>query len=232
VKFTASGGSVAVSVIAKAGEAELCVRDNGLGMEPASVERMFEPFAQAEQTLARTEGGLGLGLALVKGLVELHGGTVEARSEGIGRGAEFLVRLPLAEIGAEAGRERDAAAEAKPRAILVIEDNLDAGDTLAEILELQGHRVHVARDGRSGLALAREQRPDVVLCDIGLPDIDGYEVARALRRDDILRGTHLIALSGYAQPEDRQRARDAGFDAHIAKPPDIDELMDVLANDS
>jgi PAS domain S-box-containing protein len=233
VKFTPSGGFVAVSVIARGDGAELCVRDDGLGMEPASVQRMFEPFAQADQTLARTNGGLGLGLALVKGLVELHGGTVEARSEGIGRGAEFLVRLPLAEVGSEVGAgDPAAAAQERPRAILVIEDNLDARETLAEILELRGHSVHVARDGRSGLALARELRPDVVLCDIGLPDIDGYEVARELRRDDAFRATQLIALSGYAQPEDRQRARDAGFDSHIAKPADLDELMEVLADGS
>jgi PAS domain S-box-containing protein len=228
VKFTPAGGSATVTLAAKDGQAELRVRDTGAGMERGTIERMFEPFVQAEMTLARTKGGLGLGLPLVKGLAELHGGAVEAHSEGLGRGTEFVVRLPLAEIGAETGRERRDAAGARPRTVLVVEDNLDAGQTLAEILELQGHHARVARDGRSGLKLAREMHPDVVLCDIGLPDIDGYEVARELRCDETLRGTRLVALSGYAQPEDQQRARDAGFDAHVAKPPDIDELAKLL----
>jgi PAS domain S-box-containing protein len=230
VKFTPRGGTVTVALGTKGDRAEMCVRDNGIGMQSGSIEHMFEPFAQAEMSLARTKGGLGLGLPLVKGLVELHGGTVEARSPGTGCGAEFVVRLPLAETGTEARHEHRAAAEPPPLVILVIEDNLDAGQSLADVLEIQGHRVHVARDGRSGLALARELRPDVVLCDIGLPDIDGYDVARELRGDDAARTTRLVALSGYAQPEDRQRACDAGFDAHIAKPPDIDELVSVLAS--
>src|SRR6185369_9016693 len=167
--------------------------------------------------------------AVVKSVVEMHGGTVEARSDGAGRGAEFLVRLPVLETGADAGDDRDAAPGVEPRAILVIEDNVDAGDTLAEILGLAGHAVRVARDGRSGISLARELRPDVVLCDLGLPVVDGYEVARVLRRDAALRKTRLIALSGYVQAKDRQRAREAGFDAHVAKPPDLDELMQAIA---
>jgi PAS domain S-box-containing protein len=232
VKFTPAGGSVTVMVAAKGDRVELCVRDDGIGMEPGTVEHMFEPFAQAETTPASTKGGLGPVLPLVKGLVELHGGTVEARSGGIGRGSEFLVRLPTSEAGTEAGRALAAAAEVRPREILVIEDNLDAGETLAAILEFHGHHVRVARDGRTGLELAREPRPDVVLCDIGLPDMDGYAVARELRRRDALRSTRLVALSGYAQPEDRQRAHDAGFDAHVAKPTDVDVLLSVLANDS
>jgi PAS domain S-box-containing protein len=228
VKFTPRRGVVAVSVATHEAHAVLSVRDSGLGMEPGEVARMFEPFVQADHGLARTKGGLGLGLALVKGLVELHGGSVQARSEGIGRGAEFIVRLPLAR-GGEPSRERAPAPGGARRVVLVIEDHVDAGQTLAEVLELAGHEVRVARDGGSGVALARELRPDVVLCDIGLPDLDGYDVARALRADETLRATRLVALSGYAQPEDRKRAREAGFDAHIAKPPDVDELMNVLA---
>jgi two-component system CheB/CheR fusion protein len=223
MKFTPAGGSATVTAGVKGDHVELRVRDTGVGMEPGAIERMFAPFVQAEMTLARTKGGLGLGLPLVKGLVELHGGSVEARSGGLGRGSEFLVRLPLAEAGATA-RAPPVAAEPRAREILIIEDNLDAGEILGEILEREGHRVRVARDGRSGLDLARKQPPEVVLCDIGLPDIDGYEVARAVRRDDALRGTRLVALSGYAQLEDRQRAREAGFDAYIAKPADIGEL--------
>lgn len=224
VKFTPAGGSTTVTLAAKGDHAEIRVRDTGVGMEPGAIERMFQPFVQAEMTLARTKGGLGLGLALVKGLVELHGGTVEARSDGPGLGTEFLVRLPLAELEAKTGHERHEAAVARSRTVLVIEDNLDSAETLAEVLEFQGHHARVARDGKSGLKLARELHPEVVLCDIGLPDIDGYEVAREIRGDPTLRATRLVALSGYAQPEDRQRSREAGFDAHVAKPPDIDEL--------
>jgi PAS domain S-box-containing protein len=231
VKFTPAGGLVHVSVASKNARAVLSVRDNGLGIEPNQIDRMFEPFVQADNGLARAKGGLGLGLGLVKGLVELHGGSVQARSDGIGSGAEFIVTLPLSR-GGEASDETRTGAVGERRVILVIEDNIDAGQSLAEVLELAGHRVRVARDGRSGVDLARELRPDVVLCDIGLPDLDGYDIARALRADDALRATRLVALSGYAQPEDRQRARDAGFDAHIPKPPDFDELMKVLANDS
>ena len=231
VKFTPAGGSATVTLAAKGDHAELRVRDTGVGMDPEKIQHMFAPFVQAEMTLARTKGGLGLGLPLVKGLVELHGGTVEAHSDGLGRGAEFIVRFPLDGIRPGADREPHAAAVAGPREILVIEDNPDAGKTLAEILELEGHHVRVARDGRSGIELAHKQHPDVVLCDIGLPDIDGYEVARALRRDEDLRATRLVAVTGYAQPEDMKLARDAGFDAHIAKPPDLGELMNVLATD-
>jgi PAS domain S-box-containing protein len=222
-KFTSAGGRVEVEVASREGNGTIAVRDTGAGMNPADLERIFQPFAQGEQDLARTAGGLGLGLALVKGLVELHGGAVRAKSEGPGRGSELVVRLPLA-AGAAPVLPRRGRAETAPRRILVIEDNLDAGQTLADLLELEGHRAHVATDGRQGIALARELKPDVVLCDIGLPDMSGYDVARALRSDGTLRTTRLIALTGYAQPEDRQRAREAGFDGHLPKPPDIEEL--------
>jgi PAS domain S-box-containing protein len=231
MKFTPSGGTVRVGVAARHGRAELCVIDDGIGMDPEQIVHMFEPFAQADRSLARTKGGLGLGLALVKSIVELHGGTVAARSEGPGRGAEFLVRLPLVDAGAEPEKPRHLHPGTTSQTILVIEDNADGAQSLADILEMHGHRVRVARDGRSGIALAREVRPDVILCDIGLPDVDGYDVARTLRSDGPLRDTRLVALSGYAQAEDRQRARDAGFDAHLAKPVDPDELVSALNED-
>jgi PAS domain S-box-containing protein len=231
VKFTPARGTVFIGIAPRDGRAEIRVRDTGDGMEPQHVESMFEPFAQADRTLARTKGGLGLGLALVKGIVELHGGSVRAGSDGLGRGSEFIVTLPLSTAGAAASERRSVPAGPSGRLVLIIEDNVDAGETLAEMLELEGHRVRVAHNGRSGLELARELRPDVVLCDIGLPDLDGYEVARALRREDALRSTRLIAVSGYAQPEDRERASEAGFDAHIAKPPAPDELLKAVAHD-
>ncbi|WP_242337763.1 MULTISPECIES: PAS domain-containing protein [unclassified Anaeromyxobacter] len=227
-KFTPEGGTVTVHTGVARGQAELRVRDDGVGMEAGELERMFEPFAQAERSLARTRGGLGLGLALVRGLAELHGGTAHARSEGPGRGAELVVTLPLAPTPeAEAGpaRERDAPTG---RSVLIVEDNLDAGQSLADLLELSGHRVALARDGRTGIALAGELRPDVVLCDIGLPDMSGFDVARALRADERLRRTRLVALSGYAQREDLEKAREAGFDAHLPKPPPLERLEALL----
>jgi PAS domain S-box-containing protein len=228
VRFTRDGGRVTAAVADRGGAVEIAVRDEGVGIEPEQVERMFEPFAQAESSLARTQGGLGLGLALVKGLVELHGGAVRARSDGAGRGAEFAFTLPAA-ASAPAPGEPLAFAHTQPLSILIIEDNVDAGDSLAAILELEGHRVRVARDGSSGVALARELKPDFVLCDIGLPDLSGYEVAHALRRDGALRRTRLVAVSGYAQPEDVRRAAEAGFDQHVAKPPSLERLHEVLA---
>jgi two-component system CheB/CheR fusion protein len=219
---------VTAAVADRGGAVEIAVRDEGVGIEPEQVERMFEPFAQADSSLARTHGGLGLGLALVKGLVELHGGAVRARSDGAGRGAEFAFTLPAA-ASAPAPGEPLAGAPTQPLSIVIIEDNVDAGDSLAEILELEGHRVRVARDGSSGVALVRELKPDFVLCDIGLPDVSGYEVAHALRRDGALRRTRLIAVSGYAQPDDVRRAAEAGFDGHVAKPPTLERLHEVLA---
>jgi PAS domain S-box-containing protein len=232
MKFTPRGGSVVVSAAARGARAELRVRDDGIGMSPETVERMFEPFTQAAAPVAGTTGGLGLGLALVKGLVELHGGTVEARSDGVGRGAELVVSLPLAQGAPAYPGDRGAPCARAPRDVLVVEDNVDAGQSLAEILELHGHHVRLARDGRSGLELARAHRPDVVLCDLGLPDLDGFEVARAIRREDPARAIRLVALSGWAQPEDRARARDAGFDAHVAKPPELDRLLALLSDDA
>ncbi len=230
VKFTPPPGTVTVGISLGEQRAEISVRDTGLGMEPHEVERMFEPFAQADHDLARTKGGLGLGLALVRGLVELHGGSVRARSGGIGKGTEFVFNLPLSTAGPAVEGRPAAAGEAGKRLVLIIEDNADAGQSLAEVLELDGHSVRVAPDGRSGIELARELRPDFVLCDIGLPDVDGYEIARTLRADDALRETRLVALSGYAQPEDVQRALEAGFDAHLPKPPPLDELGELLAS--
>jgi PAS domain S-box-containing protein len=231
VKFTPPHGTVVVGIATVDGRAEISVRDSGIGIEPEQVERMFEPFAQADHGLARTNGGLGLGLALVKGFVELHGGSIRARSDGLGRGAEFVVAIPLCAPRADGPGAPRARAPEEGRLVLLIEDNLDAGQSLADILTLRGHRARLARDGRSGIELARELRPDVVVCDIGLPDVDGYEVARTLRGDDTLRSLRLIALSGYAQAEDLQRAREAGFDVHIAKPADLDRLTAAIAGD-
>ena len=231
VKFTPRGGNVSVVVAAAGDRAEVRVRDDGIGIEPDQLQDMFEPFAQADRSLARTQGGLGLGLSLVRGLVELHGGTVAARSEGRGLGSEFTVALPRA-LTAAAVEVPPAEGGTAVRAVrvLVVEDNADAARTLADLLELRGHQVWTATGGRAGVTLALEVRPDVVLCDVGLPDIDGYEVARALRRDERTAGTRLLALSGYAQPEDRQRALAAGFDGHVSKPPTLERLEELFGD--
>jgi PAS domain S-box-containing protein len=228
-KFTQAQGSVLVAAEVDDGRANIRVRDSGVGMEPHLVERLFEPFVQAERGLARTQGGLGLGLALVKGLTELHGGTVSARSEGLGHGSDFVVELPLAAPPqAESPKARGAQATAR-QLILIIEDNLDAAQTLAAAMELEGHHVHLAADGTTGIRMACELRPDVVLCNVGLPDVSGYDVARTLRADESLRATRLIAVTGYAQPEDRKRAAEAGFDAQVGKPAPVEELTALLS---
>jgi PAS domain S-box-containing protein len=227
-KFTREGGTVTVGVATANGRAEIRVRDDGTGIPAELLPRVFEPFVQAKEGLARSQGGLGLGLALVKGLVELHGGGVRASSE-VGRGAEFVVELPLAPPTGAPAPPPPSRASWRPLLILVIEDNVDAAQTVADVLRLEGHTVHVATDGRSGLAKARALGPEVIVCDIGLPDVDGYELARELRADPRLRSTRLVALSGYAQPEDRRRAEEAGFDAHLGKPARLEELSEVIA---
>jgi PAS domain S-box-containing protein len=228
MKFTPRGGKVVVAAGTAEGNAEVVVRDTGIGIAAADLRQVFEPFAQADRTLARSQGGLGLGLALVRGLVEQHGGEVRARSEGPGRGSEFRVSLPLAASDAEAPVRDEQGAAPRRWRILIIEDNADAAQSLAEVLQLRGHEVRVARDGRSGIEAAAELAPDVVLCDIGLPDVDGYAVARALRANPALQRTRLVAVSGYAQPEDQERARQAGFEAHLPKPPRLDKLDELF----
>jgi two-component system CheB/CheR fusion protein len=226
-KFTPPGGLTRVSLARDlaTGRAVLRVTDTGVGIDPAMIERMFQPFAQSDRTLARSKGGLGLGLTLVRGLVQLHGGDVSVHSKGPGHGAEFTVRLPLDEPAeASAAPSADLAASR----VLVIEDNLDAAEMLASLVELEGYIVKIAHDGSTGMRIARELLPDIVLCDVGLPDLTGYDVAHELKRDDALRSPLLVAVSGYAAAEDVARARAAGFDVHLAKPVTLDRLRKVL----
>ncbi len=228
-KFTPRGGRVSVGVQPRGDEVEIRVADTGIGMDEGLLARIFEPFVQADGSLARSGGGLGLGLALVKGVVEMHGGTVQARSAGPGAGSELVLRLPRAAPPAAAPRERaPAPPRGAARRVLVIDDNVDAATTLAELVALFGHATAVAHDGPSALAMAREDPPDVVLCDIGLPGMSGFEVARAIRAERG-PGPYLVAVSGYAQPEDVQKAIAAGFDRHLAKPPQPGELERLLA---
>jgi two-component system CheB/CheR fusion protein len=232
-KFTVPGGltSVSVGLDAPAKHAEVRVADTGIGIAQEMLLRLFEPFVQAETTQQHSRSGLGLGLSLVKGLVELHGGSIEAHSAGLRLGAEFTVRLPLALQEDSAARVAQSTAPPPGirRRVLVIDDNADAADSLREALEFLEHQVEVAYDGRAGIAIANEYRPDVVLCDIGLPGLDGYGVAQGFRANEVLRSTYLVALSGYALPEDLTKAQEAGFDRHLAKPPSLEQLEALLA---
>ena len=229
-KFTGRGGSTQVSVARDGDKRQAIVRvaDTGAGMSPGMLARLFEPFIQADRTLDRSKGGLGLGLALVKGLVDMHSGEVSAHSAGLGQGAELVVRLPL-DAAATVTKAEPATAARRARRVLVIEDNVDAADSLREVLEFDHHEVEVAYSGPEGLKKALQFKPELVLCDIGLPGMDGYEVARAFRADEALKGVHLVALTGYAMPEDLERAVGAGFERHLAKPLSLEKIADALA---
>jgi two-component system, sensor histidine kinase len=230
VKYTPPGGRIELSIERVDAEAVLRVRDSGIGMTGELLPRVFDMFTQAERTLDRTQGGLGLGLTLVRRLVEQHGGSVAARSGGPGHGSEFVVSLPILEgaVPAISARAPENAPTLSRHHILLVEDNADGREALRAFLELSGHRVDVAVDGPSGIELARRAQPEVALIDIGLPGLDGYQVAAALRADEGSR-IRLVALTGYGQAEDRRRALEAGFDAHLVKPVEPEELVRILA---
>jgi PAS domain S-box-containing protein len=228
MKFTPRGGRVTISLTNEGDQALLRIRDTGIGIDAETLRELFVPFMQARQALDRRAGGLGLGLSLVKMLVELHGGTVAATSDGANNGTEITLRLPLAPAPARAERVMRQVA-ARPRRVLVIEDNVDAAEGLCSALEIAGHVVRVAHDGPSGIAMARVFGPNVIVCDIGLPGMNGYDVARALCADETVTPAVLVALSGYALPQDRKRSEAAGFAYHLAKPPSLRELQQVIA---
>lgn len=232
VKFTDARGTIAVRLITddSAKRACVCVTDTGAGIEPAVLPKLFDVFAQSQQSLDRSRGGLGLGLSVVRGLVELHGGDVRAASEGPGKGASFTVSLPVEpEPAALADAPEAPAPAAQALRVVVVEDNRDAADSLRILLQLQGHEVAVAHNGPDGVEVALAEQPDVVVCDIGLPGFDGYEVARRLRREPEFQRTLFVALTGYGQDEDRRRSEAAGFDQHLTKPADPVELQCLLA---
>ena len=235
-KYTPEGGTIRLTVEKEGGRAVVRVLDTGLGIPAELLPRVFDLFMQGDRSLDRAEGGLGIGLTLVRRLTEMHGGSVEAHSDGPGRGSEFVVRLPLVAAPAapddpamvrDAGRPQRAGGF---RRVLVVDDNRDAAESLTVLLELWGHAVRIANDGPDALALAAEYRPDTVLLDIGLPGMDGYEVARRLRE---LPGSHsmfLVAVTGYGQDEDRRRAYETGFDHHLTKPVEPAKLGSLLAS--
>jgi signal transduction histidine kinase/CheY-like chemotaxis protein len=234
VKHTPAAGHIRVAVFARDDRACVRVSDDGSGIDQDLLPHVFEPFVQGDTSLCRSRGGgLGIGLTLVRDLVALHGGTVEARSEGPGKGSEFVVVLPaVRDDGAvsEARQARTEPSAVERRRILVVEDNADAAETLAEFLVTRGHEVRVAPDGLAALGALAEEVPDVVLLDIGLPGMDGYEVARRLRACACGDRLFLVALTGYGQAEDRARTRDAGFDLHVTKPVDLDTIARLVAS--
>jgi PAS domain S-box-containing protein len=220
-KYTPEGGRIALGVQTEGHDAVIRVKDNGMGIAPDMIEHVFDLFAQGERTLARTEGGLGIGLTLARRIVALHGGSISARSEGAGKGAEFVVRLPLLPsyaAGLTDVRERVAGAPAQKRSVFVVDDNADAAESMAMLLRTVGHDVHVEHDGVEALKRLAADLPDIVLLDIGLPGIDGYEVARRLREQPGGDAVRIYAMTGYGQEEDRRRSLEAGFDGHLVKP--------------
>ncbi|HWA39537.1 MAG TPA: ATP-binding protein [Burkholderiales bacterium] len=229
VKYTPEGGNVHVEVRAQDGLAVLEVRDDGIGMPPELAAQAFELFVQGKRDLDRAYGGLGIGLTLVRRLAELHGGSAEAHSDGAGRGSRFTVRFPSIAAPAQQAAAREPEPPAAPKDILLIEDNADARASLQKLLELAGHRVRVAEDGAAGLAQLLAAPPDIALIDIGLPRMDGYEVARRARRELAAPRPYLVAITGYGAPEDRERALEAGFDEHVTKPVDAAALRRLVA---
>jgi CheY-like chemotaxis protein/nitrogen-specific signal transduction histidine kinase len=229
-KYTPDGGHIRLTVDRDGDEAAIRVKDDGEGISSEMLPRVFDLFSQASQSIDRSDGGLGIGLTLVKRLVEMHGGTVQAHSDGPGHGSEFILRLPLlrTEAPAPVPPRGKARGPGRSRRVLVVDDSQDAANTLARLLRRLGHKVDVAYEGPSAYEAGVALTPDLVLLDIGLPGMDGYEVARRLRAEPALDGVRLVALTGYGSEADRQRSTDAGFDAHLVKPVEFDALRRVL----
>ena len=231
-KYTREGGNISMTVTAENGMAVVCVKDDGEGIPPQMLKRVFNMFTQVN-TGARAQGGLGIGLTLARTLVHLHGGTIEAFSEGQGKGCEFVVRLPLAQAEHEAKAEpAQPVAEPQPlrlRRVLVVDDNEDAADSLGMLLQFLGAEVMVVHDGKSALAALKTFRPAVILLDLGMPEMNGLEVARRVREDPEHKGMTLVALTGWGQREDRRRTHEAGFDYHLVKPADVSTLQSILS---
>jgi CheY-like chemotaxis protein/anti-sigma regulatory factor (Ser/Thr protein kinase) len=234
IKYTAEGGHVRVAMGEEDDQAVIHVTDDGVGIAPERIGAIFELFAQAENAIGRAQGGMGIGLALVRDLMQLHKGTVEAHSKGVGKGSEFVLRLPLANQAERAAydlRKKESAAATPARlpsrTIAIVEDNNDVRDLLRRKLSRLGHHVITARDGIEGVRILLGKKPDLALVDLGLPGMDGYAVAREVRRqlgDDVV----LVAVSGFGQPEDKRRAIESGFDEHITKPADVNDIEGVL----
>ncbi|HZH06601.1 MAG TPA: ATP-binding protein, partial [Lautropia sp.] len=228
-KFTETQGTIRITLTMGQREARLSVADNGQGIDAELLPRVFDLFTQGARSLDRSQGGLGIGLSLVRNLVMLHGGAVTAASEGHGRGSEFVVTLPLL-LQREPGEAPPASAGApfNAKRVLVVDDNEDAAESLAELLALKGHETRAVTQSKAALQLATEFEPEVVLLDIGLPEIDGFELARLLRQMPHTRNSLLVAVTGYGQPEDRKATSAAGFDHHLVKPVSLRQIEELL----
>jgi signal transduction histidine kinase/ActR/RegA family two-component response regulator len=231
-KYSEPGGRITLTLACEADEAVVRVADTGTGIPADALPHLFEPFMQVARTLERSQGGLGLGLTLVKRLVEMHGGRVEVASEGVGQGSVFTVRLPLLPEARIPVEPEHARSEPEPssqaRRVLVVDDNVDAAELLAEVLELDGHEVAVVHDGLAALERVDTFAPEVIFLDIGLPGMDGYEVARRVRLRPEGQRPRVVALTGYGQASDRQRSREAGFDTHLVKPAALDTVRALV----
>ncbi|HKQ25816.1 MAG TPA: PAS domain S-box protein [Burkholderiales bacterium] len=234
-RYTPQAGRITVTARAEEGQAVLRVRDNGRGVEAKFLSRIFDMFVQGRESLQRTQGGLGIGLALSRKLAEMHGGSLEAHSEGVDKGSEFTLRIPLLVMSRQSGDQRSHAApptalsQSMPKRVLMVDDNVDVTTTLSLLLKSLGHETCVVHNGAAALKMAVEFHPDVVLLDVGLPDIDGYEVARRLNALKPKRAFRIIAVTGWGQEADRTKAREAGFDLHLLKPVNVDELVRALS---
>jgi signal transduction histidine kinase/CheY-like chemotaxis protein len=229
-KYTPDGGDIEFTMAADGTDVTVTVRDNGVGIAPDVLATIFNPFTQEHRILERAQGGLGLGLSLVQSLVDLHGGRVQAFSDGPGCGSRFVVTLPRLPNGAAAAEVRQSEArEAKSRRILIVDDNVDAASSLGLVLQLLGHDVQVVHNGAAAITLAEQFLPDVALLDIGMPGMDGYELARRLRATSQLQNIFLVAVTGYGQPDDRRRSHEAGIAAHLVKPLDLGAFQSLLA---
>lgn len=228
-KYTPAGGEIALHAQVLNGGLEVLVKDNGLGIPADQLETIFEVFTQVDRTLERSQGGLGIGLMLVKRLVEMHGGEVRAHSAGLGQGSEFLVRLPLNGLNRPPQHEQTTPAPKSPCRILIVDDSQDSAHSLALLLSLEGHETHVAFDGFGALELGATLRPDVILMDIGMPDMSGHEACRRIRQQEWGRDPIIISITGWGQDKDRRESEEAGFDAHMVKPVRMPELQAFLS---
>jgi two-component system, sensor histidine kinase len=230
IKYSGAGGVIRLTLTAEDNETVLRVIDNGLGISPELLPQIFEPFVQGERTLDRSQGGLGVGLTLVRRLVELHGGTVQASSEGPGCGSTFTIRLPRVAPPCAKPISRGQQLKTLPRRVLLIEDNRDARETFRMMLELAGHEVIEAEEGHRGLELLKSELPDIAVIDVGLPGLDGYQIASSFRREPTGNRVLLVALTGYGTPDARERSRAAGFDHHLIKPIDPEVLRELMVS--
>jgi CheY-like chemotaxis protein/anti-sigma regulatory factor (Ser/Thr protein kinase) len=225
VKYTDAGGTIRIKIRQEAAQAVISVEDNGIGMSEELLPKIFDLFVQSERSLDRAQGGLGIGLSVVKQLVDMHHGEIAARSGGVGKGSTFEMRLPLVSAPGDAVPAA-IPAPSRSKRVLIVDDNQDAADALSMLLQIQGHEVQTAYGAEMALRTAASYPADFVLLDIGLPVMNGYEVARRLRSSGT--SAHLVAVTGYGQPQDVQRAREAGFDDHMVKPVDFDRLLETL----